>query len=747
MKLTDEQRAIVEADFEHAVITAVAGSGKTTTLAHRICSLLDRGHDPRRILILMFNRAAQQDFAARLHKVSGGRHDRLPEVRTYHAMGLRLYQRLMREGALPVYEGEPLSDKALHLQLMYALQAHLPEHLQTEFRRNRKEFIELAALFHDLVKSTLQPPAEVLASMDVPDDRTFLLRVLQHFEQWRLSNRRITFADMLYQPVKAIHEQPDLLALVTNKMDMILVDEYQDTNDIQHRLLKAIAGHRARVTVVGDPDQTIYEFRGAEPAFILNRFGEEFESPRQFTLSYSFRYGHRSALLANHLITHNRGRRDVLCRAHPGNPDTRIHVLRPRDEAGALVQQCKALLADGCNPEEIAILVRTWSQTVPIELALLAARVPYRIPAGKGALNNRDVANLLYLVEMLAGVWPTLPEAARLERWRSLLAFMRPGLKNEHCEQLAHQLAPLNEGWGDALLDAVDERLHPLQRKKLRETATALTLLAHSREPVWVALRRFMHDCDLFNRLTDSALTYDAADEQIENLLGLLRYLRTLELDAPGILAHFAQLREQAGHPSRTGIQLCTIHRTKGLEWPVVMLPGFTDRFYPYSPRQSEPDASALESERRLAYVGITRARDALYLYTVPENGSSEARPSPFLAEMEAALSDWIGQHLHHTPENTALEPTRRLTPVARRYLMQLGRTFTEPPPPAGESTEAGWLGARVRHPLLGKGVVTAELDDARTVQFETGEAMNFSLRSWHLFFVRVTEDSAGTLH
>ncbi|RMF17313.1 MAG: ATP-dependent helicase, partial [Gammaproteobacteria bacterium] len=546
MKLTDEQRAIVEADFSHTVITAVAGSGKTTTLAHRICYLLEQGHDPRRILILMFNKAAQQDFARKLAQVAGQRFDRLPEVRTYHAMGLRLYQRLVSEGALPAWEGDPLSDKALALQMLHAIQAHLPRTLESEFKRNRKEFIELATLFHDLAKSTLRPPQEVLEHMGVLEDRRFLLKVLQHFERWRLANRRITFADMLYQPVKAIHEQPELLALVTNKMDMILVDEYQDTNDIQHRLLKAVAGHRARVTVVGDPDQTIYEFRGAEPAFILSRFSEEFESPRELTLSYTFRYGHRSALLANHLITHNRGRRDVLCRAHPDNPDTRVHVLRPRDEASALVQKCKALLDDGRAPDEIAVLVRTWSQTVPLELAMLAAGLPYLITQGKGALSNREVINTLYLVEILAGQMATLPDAARLERWRSLLAFLRPGLKNEYCEQLAQGLARLDSGWGEALLDTVDDRLHPLQRKKLRETATALISLERTREPVWAALRRFISDVDLFDRLTDSALTWDTADEQIENILGLLRYIRTLNQDAGGVLAHFEQLRAQA---------------------------------------------------------------------------------------------------------------------------------------------------------------------------------------------------------
>ncbi len=188
-------------------------------------------------------------------------------------------------------------------------------------------------------------------------------------------------------------------------MDLILVDEYQDTNEIQHLLLRYVAGDRARVTVVGDPDQTIYEFRGAKPEFILKRFSDEFESPLEQTLSFTFRYGHRVALLANHLICHNTGRKDVLCQSHPSTPSTEITLHRAENDADAVLQ-ILGQKADDALPitlADTAILFRVWSQSVPIELRLLARQIPYRIDAGKGALFSREVQAITALLKVVSG--------------------------------------------------------------------------------------------------------------------------------------------------------------------------------------------------------------------------------------------------------------------------------------------------------------------------------------------------------
>src|SRR5699024_10546688 len=192
--------------------------------------------------------------------------------------------------------------------------------------------------FIDRVKTTLSPAETGLEGLGYTDRHRSLIDLFHSFAQSRKGQARISYADMLSEPVMAIRQTAPLPRLVGNKMDLILVDEYQDTNEIQHLLLRYVAGDRARVTVVGDPDQTIYEFRGAKPEFILKRFSDEFETPLEQTLSYTFRYGHRVALLANHLICHNTGRRDVLCHSHPSTPATGTTLHRTENDAGTVLQ-------------------------------------------------------------------------------------------------------------------------------------------------------------------------------------------------------------------------------------------------------------------------------------------------------------------------------------------------------------------------------------------------------------------------
>ena len=442
--LTDEQRAIITAGFEHAVITAVAGSGKTSTLAWRIRYLLEQGHDPNRMLVLMFNRAARVDFEHKLQDVTRNLGLATPEIRTYHAMGLRLYKRFVREGFLPGFSDKILTDQEISYQAWQLTRRLAPEDLADEIRRNKKDFVETAVNFIDLVKTTLSPVDIVFEELGYSDKHHYLIDLFHSFEQWRKSQSRISYADMLYEPVMAIHQNPPLQRLVGNKMDLVLVDEYQDTNEIQHLLLRYVAGDRARVTVVGDPDQTIYEFRGAGPDFILKRFSEEFESPLEQTLSYTFRYGHQVALLANHLICHNTGRKDVLCHSHPTTPATGITLHQHDNDSDTVLKLLQPMDDDALG--NTAILFRVWSQSVPIELKLLARQVPYRIDAGKGALFSREVQAITSLLMAVSGRIRNLPDDDRLDIARQILRFPHVGLKEPELEQLARFLAGFGDG-------------------------------------------------------------------------------------------------------------------------------------------------------------------------------------------------------------------------------------------------------------------------------------------------------------
>ncbi|MBQ0832496.1 ATP-dependent helicase [Marinobacter sp.] len=738
--LTDEQRAIITAGYEHSVITAVAGSGKTSTLAWRIRYLLQQGHDPARIVVLMFNRSARVDFERKLQEVCHQSGLALPEIRTYHAMGLRLYKRFVHEGYLPGFSEKILTEQEISFQAWLLTRRLAPEDLADEIRRNKKDFVETATGFIDLVKTTLSPAEIVFEELGYSDKHRYLIDLFHSFEQWRKGQSRISFADMLYEPVMAIHQNQPLQRLVSNKMDLILVDEYQDTNEIQHLLLRYVAGDRARVTVVGDPDQTIYEFRGAKPEFILKRFSDEFESPLEQTLSYTFRYGHRVALLANHLICHNTGRKDVLCHSHPSTPATEVRLHRAESDADTVLQilgqQTDIKLAD------TAILFRVWSQSVPIELKLLAQQIPYRIDAGKGALFSREVQAITALLMVVSGKLENLPEADRLEMARQLLRFPHVGLKEQELEQLARLLAGFANGWHKHLLALDFGALSPMAARKLRKLGEVLEQLRGYSGPVAGLITVYAEHTDLYEGVRSLALTHDGAEERIDTIHGFREYLKGLNVDAGSALAHLKTLRQQASEKHNgEGALLSTIHRTKGLEWPRVIIPGLQEKYLPHSPRPQDDVRAFLESERRLLYVAMTRTRQSLHLISRPTSKQphldGEQGPSRFVEECCFELASEFGRWLdERTPgTDSFLKLEAPLTPVSSRYASREGVTLEGEIQTQDTSSSPLWHQQRLNHAIFGIGAVTSEDESSFEIHFNSGEKMNFSKKSAHLYF------------
>ncbi|MBK1886458.1 ATP-dependent helicase [Marinobacter sp. DY40_1A1] len=738
--LTDEQRAIITAGYEHSVITAVAGSGKTSTLAWRIRYLLQQGHDPARMLVLMFNRSARVDFERKLQEVCHQSGLVLPEIRTYHAMGLRLYKRFVQEGYLPGFSEKILTEQEISFQVWLLIRRLAPEDLADEIRRNKKDFVETATGFIDMVKTTLSPAEIVFEDLGYSEKHRYLIDLFHSFEQWRKGQSRISFSDMLYEPVMAIHQNPPLQRLVGNKMDLILVDEYQDTNEIQHLLLRYVAGDRARVTVVGDPDQTIYEFRGAKPEFILKRFSDEFESPLEQTLSYTFRYGHRVALLANHLICHNTGRKDVLCHSHPSTPATEIALHRVENDADAVLQilgeEPESALAD------TAILFRVWSQSVPIELKLLAQQIPYRIDAGKGALFSREVQAITALLKVVSGALEKLPKEDRLELARQLLRFPHVGLKEPELEQLARFLAGFAGGWHERLLALDFGALAPMAARKLRKLGEVLEQLRGYSGPAAGLITVYAEHTELYEGVRSLALTYDSAEERIDTIHGFREYLKGLGADAQGALAHLKALRQQANEKQGgAGVLLSTIHRTKGLEWQRVIIPGLQEKYLPHSPRPQDDARAILESERRLLYVAMTRTRQSLHLITRPVSKQphldGDQGPSRFVEEFCFDLATEFGCWLdERTPDSDhSLTLTAPLTPVSSRYALQEGVTLEGGVHTNTNRTSPLWHQSRLSHSIFGTGTVVAEDEGSFEVHFNGGEKMNFSKKSAHLYF------------
>jgi DNA helicase-2/ATP-dependent DNA helicase PcrA len=725
--LTDEQQRIIEAPAGHYLVTAVAGSGKTTTLAHRIRYLLDHGTQANRMLVLMFNRAAKMDFEAKLSSVLQG-YNTQPEIRTFHAMGYRLYQRFVKEGYLRPFQTRILSDHETLFQLWLLARRIIPKEQEAELKRNKKEHMSLALQFIEAVKGQLASPEDVFKNSALGPQFQYFLPLFEAFERWRKQSSRISYADMLYDPVRALLETPQLCELVSNKMDVVLVDEYQDTNEIQHTLLTIIAGGRADITIVGDPDQTIYEFRGAKPAYMISGFAKEYEQVNTLDLSYTFRYGHRVALLANHLICNNSERRNILCQAHAGNPRTSAQLHQTDQELNLLA----SLVQANEHQDNSAILVRAWSQTIGIELSLLSHNIPYRMAQQKGVFNSEELLAIEALIQLASGVYIDLPRASRQQKFYQLLRFPHVGLPDTTLTELSAQLAAHQSDWGRHLLAAIPDNLIKIQTLKLERLARTLGKISISTNVAGM-LTLYIQDTGLYEGIRTLSFNTEYGEERVEAIKAIVRFVSTLKGSANEVLAQLETLRQSAERKTESGIQVTTIHRAKGLEWHTVYIPGFNARHYPYNLRKQQIEKSEIKSERRLLYVAMTRAKQGLHIFSPSQQRSDEI--SRFQAELRwndgAETAEQIENIKQGCSGNTHSAIAQR---YAKHYGLDLPLQSKASGLPHSEDKEI-WFIERIRHRILGTGTVINEKGNAFTVRFDDQEERVFSKEQAPRFF------------
>jgi DNA helicase-2/ATP-dependent DNA helicase PcrA len=746
INLTEEQHAIVTAEPAHYVITAVAGSGKTTTLAYRIQHLLEQGVDARRMLILMFNRSARQDFSVKLQQILSN-HQASPEVRTFHAMGYRLYQRFIRDGYLPPFQNNILSEKEIHFHIWRMMRQTLGDEALRDAKRNKKEHVELCHQFFETVKSGLHPPELVFEILELADKFKYVLSLFDQFEAWRKQESRISYTDMLYDPVMAIRATPALAELVGNKMDVLLVDEYQDTNDIQHELMKLIAGDRAKITIVGDPDQTIYEFRGAKPEYIIKGFAQEFPDAQNLTLSYSFRYGHKVSLLANHLITKNKNRQNLLCKSFPSNPATAVTEHVCDSDAASIT----ALLSVCTLPElnQTAILARAWSQTVGIELSLLERKIPYHIEGKNSVFNLVEAQSIRAIIELVAGAFSAMSAEERQAKFELIFHFPHVGLPDSQLKMLAATLASYAEDWGKILQQLIPTDLKRIQVIKLERLSKVFTRITNSNRPVKQLLTLYVQEAELYEGIRSLSLSHDHAEEKVASIMGIMRFISNLEGDATHILNYLFILQQNAEQQHQQAVTITTIHRAKGLEWDTVLVPGLNDKLIPYSLRTENLTKAELESERRLLYVAMTRAKLALHLFVPKQHQHALFKPSRFEFELKIEQSLVLGGSLDRKEAHCELSKGMKATPISQQYakLMncELQMVELEQSELAQKNTtkpqgKPVWFAQNVQHCVLGRGLVTGDQTGSFTVEFDDRQTRVFSKETADRFFTAIED-------
>jgi DNA helicase-2/ATP-dependent DNA helicase PcrA len=652
MQLTAQQQAVVNHNYGPALVFAVAGAGKTTALEQRIARLVREGiFAPQRILAAAYNVAVKQELATRLQAYAGGNE---VAVMTLHALGLRAVRMAWRAGLLPHLNAESFEQMGNAQEMLLTATLGEARRSKVSYQReldnfDREDFFTwLSACKGNLFYPTLEEVPLVLRQTDkvqqaaAPAQTPWYLPFSQLMASVQQAHGLLTFDDQLRLGWEVLASHPALLAQLQQSFDCVLVDEFQDVNLAQYLILELITAPHRNYMVVGDDDQTIYEWRGANPHFIL-KFAEAYKAQR-YLISENFRCPIGPLVLANAVIRNNRQRHVKRLRLTQGlGGATEILHTPSRQAMGqAIVAKVRSLLAQGDRLQDIAVLVRAKAQTPPVEMALIQAEIAYEVVGGQPFYARWEVQTFidycrlaLYELQLQKGKQLSLGETTQLlESWEQLYRHPKRYISQSDARQIGDELgrgrAPIttlleqiviaDKPWVQARLTELSELIKWLSSAFAggsRANATAHSIL--------LELDKRLGYCDYLEKR--SARSESGVDEAenvkqfIEdaqgrgNLRDYLVYLKRLGEE---------QVAQQAA-AGRNLLTLRTIHSAKGLEWPVVILPSCDDGNVPH--RKSDN----AEEERRLLYVALTRTRRDLYIYHLAPN------PSSFLGQAKSA--------------------------------------------------------------------------------------------------------------
>ena len=738
--LNDAQREAVCAPPGHYLILAGAGSGKTRVLTHRIGWLNQVEHvPPWAILAVTFTNKAAGEMRARLeHLIPGGTQGLT--VGTFHGIAHRLLRRHWREAGLP--ESFQILDADDQQRLVKRVVAGLG---LDEARFPPRQAAWQINSWKDEGKR-----AENIEHGQHPVTRT-LVQIYQAYEDACRRAGLVDFAELLLRAHELWLKQPAILEHYQQRWRYLLIDEFQDTNALQYAWIRVLAGQTGQVFVVGDDDQAIYGWRGAKVENV-QQFLRDFPGARTIKLEQNYRSTSNILKAANSVIERNGSRlgKQLWTAGEEGERIAVYASYNEQDEARFVIERIREYIAEHGDAKDCAILYRSNAQSRNFEEQLIQHDIPYRVYGGLRFFERAEIKDALAYLRLTAnrhddaaferavntpprGIGDrTLDVLRRRARqdgtsmWEAALVELSTSTelagraKNAvksflaMIDEMAHAFKPISpqeRGWGEGpnspqtSLSASTEP-SPLSPLPTGEGSEALPLAEQiDHAIVQSSLREFYEKDSRGN-----------AESRVENLDELVNVASRFELTPDDIEAGLSELSAFLSHAALEAgegqgeswdncVQLMTLHSAKGLEFPLVFLVGVEEGLFPS--QRSVEDEGRLEEERRLAYVGITRARERLVITHAESrrmHGTEMlARPSRFLGEIPPSLIDEV----------------RPRVQVSRP--LYAGR-FAEPAPSLKEDLPVK-LGQRVSHPKFGEGVVvSAEGSGAHTrlqVNFE----------------------------
>jgi DNA helicase II / ATP-dependent DNA helicase PcrA len=715
--LNPEQRDAVEHFEGPILVLAGAGSGKTRVLTTRIAYLIrELGVDPAAILAVTFTNKAAGEMRQRVRSLLG----REPEgmwLGTFHSIGARLLRRhahlLGWSASFTIYD----ADAALAGIRRTMEQLGVPE---------KKWHPKAVRAAISDAKNRLVDPQEYQAVAGDPFARV-VAQVYPAYQAALKDQNAFDFDDLLVKPVELLRDLPDLLDRYRARFQFILVDEYQDTNHAQDVLVELLAREHRNLMVVGDDDQSIYGWRGADVTNILG-FDHRFPGARLIRLERNYRSTRRILDAANAVIAENVRRKGKTLRteAAAGELVTLVESADERDEADWVASEIEARLAvePDLSPRDFVVLYRTNAQSRELERALVERGIPYRIVGGTRFYERREIMDVLAYLRLISNP----RDAQAFER---VVNYPRRGIGQVAQDRLREWAAST----GSSLLAAAGRAreapaMTPAASAALERFAASMAGFRERavRQGAGEVVEQVVADTGILVALAEEG---PDGEDRIENVRELiagayqfderlpeLRELEDMPADAPAVdlfLQEVSLITDVDRHdPEAKAVTLMTTHTAKGLEFPVVIIAGMEDGLFPLARAYDEP--AALEEERRLFYVGLTRAERKVYLTHARTRRRLGERvaciPSSFLAPLPDHLVD------------------RRTTPQLERQARAFDRWTPRRARPGGGrraverdafGNEAGGLvidysenqdaprfvkGERVRHPEFGAGTI-----------------------------------------
>ena len=649
-QLNDEQRVAVTAEPLPALVLAGAGSGKTRVLTHRIAWLCRAENlSPYSIAAVTFTNKAAQEMRARVERlldfpVSG------MWLGTFHGLCHRFLRLHHGDAELPrTFQVLDAQDqRRLIKRVTQALgldEAHWPARQTQWFINDCKEAGKRAAAVQELGDDA---------------NRAQLLRIYTAYEQDCRRLGLADFAELLLRALELLRDNDELLRHYRARFRHVLVDEFQDTNALQYALIRVLAGDEIPVFAVGDDDQSIYGWRGARVENVHN-FVKDFPRATIYRLERNYRSTATILDAANALINHNRGRlgKSLWTERAGGGPIVVFAAFNEREEAAFVVERVRAWAERKRRYDEFAVLYRSNAQSRVIESAFVADDVPYRIYGGLRFFERAVVKNALAYLRLMMnrnddpsfervvnfpprGIGERTLGAIRACAGRRKCSLWDAGVALLHDKELAARAANALRGFYGLLEGMAGDGAHP----SLPEMAARVVelLAAHYRKNDGEAA---LSDVENLEEFAAAAREYERAwrNEDDEEMTAVDSFLAHAALEAG----------ERQGRADEDCVQLMTLHSAKGLEFPSVVIVGLEEGLFPHE-RSSASEAD-LEEERRLCYVGVTRAREELAMsFAETRNRGYGAtafnEPSRFVGEIPKELIEEVRPRLHvaHPP-------------------------------------------------------------------------------------------------